>query len=500
MPPALNTALDTPAWRPRLHYTPQRNWINDPNGLFVLDGEYHVYYQHNPGDTVWGDIGWGHAVSTDLLHWEERPLALPATDEEMVFSGCVVIDEHNASGLAPVDAAHPPLLAYYTRFDRHTKLQSQCLAYSLDRGESFERWPGNPLLDIGSQEFRDPFVFRHEASGRWVMLVAHALEQQIGVYTSEDLLDWQRASAFGPAGAVAGTIWEVPVLLQLPVDGEPGQQRWVLFVSVNGGTRWGGSGVQYFVGDFDGERFIADAADDPATVRWADHGRDFYAPLPFAGLKDERPVWLGWMNNWDYARELPTAPWRGQLSLPRELSLLRSDDEWRLVQGPAAQALRAAEGPALLDVRRRPASEAAKALSELNAGGRQWRARLRVARESVLQPLALAFFAGTGEPVRVGFDPVMDAYFIDRRKGAPSFAGESEMHHAPRDRARTDVEFEVWVDGCTVELFADGATVVLSDLAFPSHAGEGVVLQHGSADPMLDVLNLQALMLDATKG
>lgn len=483
-----------------MHYTPKCNWINDPNGLFVLDGEYHAYYQYNPGGTLWGDIGWGHAVSQDLLHWEERPLALPATEDEMVFSGCVVIDEHNTSGLAPRDATHPPLLAYYTRFDRHTKVQSQCLAYSLDRGEGFVRWPGNPLLDIGSQEFRDPFVFRHEASGRWVMLVAHALEWQIGIYTSDDLLNWRRASAFGPAGAVADTIWEVPVLLPLAVADEPGRQRWVLFVSVNGGTRWGGSGVQYFVGDFDGERFVVDDADSAATLRWADHGRDFYAPLPFAGSKGEAPVWLGWMANWDYARQLPTSPWRGQMSLPRELSLLRAGGAWRLVQRPVPQAIRSAQAATVLDMSGQPASEAARAFAQLQPQGRQWRARLRLARTSVQQPLALAFFAGTGESVRVGFDPVMEAYFIDRRKASPSFAGESEMHHAPRDRSRPDVEFEVWVDGCTVELFADGGTIVMSDLAFPGHAGEGVILQHGNADPILDLLTLSRLRAGVEQG
>lgn len=485
------TASETPSWRPRLHFTPQRNWINDPNGLFVLDGEYHAYYQHNPNGTTWGDIGWGHAVSKDLLHWHERPLALPATDDEMAFSGCVVIDEHNVSGLAPADAEQPLLLAFYTRFDRHSKVQSQCLAYSLDRGETFVRWAGNPLLDIGSEEFRDPFVFRHEASGRWVMLVALALERRIAIYTSTDLLRWEPASSFGPAGAVTDTIWEVPVLLPLPVEGEPGCVRWVLFVSVNGGTRWGGSGVQYFVGVFDGKQFVAEG--ERHEPRWAEHGRDFYAPLPFAGHKGERPVWLGWMANWDYAKQLPSAPWRGQLSLPRELSLVRAGQGLQLMQRPALQVIDAAREPALLDLRHRPAADAARALAEQQPRGRQWRARLRAARGAIRQPLSLAFFAGAGESVRVGFDPVMDAYFIDRRKAAPTFAGESELHHAPRDRSQAEVEFEVWVDGCTVEVFADGGTLVLSDLAFAEPAADGVSLLHGSDNPMLDALSLAPL-------
>lgn len=484
----------TPDWRPRLHCTPQRHWINDPNGLVVLDGVYHAFYQYNPGDSVWGDIGWGHATSTDLLHWQERPLALPATDDEMAFSGCIVADERNTSGLAPAGSGATPLLAFYTRFDRRTKVQSQCLAYSLDGGESFQRWAGNPLVDIRSEEFRDPFVFRHEASGRWVMLVVLALEQQVLVYVSDDLLQWKRVSAFGPAGVVAGAIWEVPVLLPLAVDGEPGRQRWVLFVSINGATRWGGSGVQYFVGDFDGERFTADPGEPRDGVRWADHGRDFYAPLPFAGLQAERPVWLGWMNNWEYARELPTSPWRGQLSLPRELSLARTADGLRLTQRVPPDVARAALAPQPLELRSCIASHAARALAEQRPRGRHWRARLRVAREAVLQPIAWAFFTGDGEPpLRVGFDPVLEAYFIDRRRPSPRFTGESEIHHAPRDRSRATVELEVWVDGCTVELFADGGTVAISDVAFPEAGAQGVELQHGSANPLLDVFSLAAL-------
>ncbi|MFI6576271.1 glycoside hydrolase family 32 protein [Nocardiopsis sp. NPDC050513] len=245
--------------RPQLHFSPAEHWMNDPNGLIHHDGVYHLYFQYNPEGDQWGNMSWGHATSPDLIHWEEQPLALPYTDREHVFSGGIVFDEHNTSGLGT--AQNPPLVAVYTSAYTDASdrpgIQAQSLAYSLDGGYTWERYAGNPVLDIGDADFRDPKVFWYEEGGYWVMAAVVATDHVVHFYRSDDLREWEFLSDFGPAHADGG-IWEVPDLFELPVDGDPDDTRWVLIVNLNPGAVAGGSGAQYFVGDFDGTAFTPD--------------------------------------------------------------------------------------------------------------------------------------------------------------------------------------------------------------------------------------------------
>jgi beta-fructofuranosidase/levanase len=258
--------------RPVAHYTPAKNWMNDPNGLVWYDGEYHLFYQYNPEGTSWGNMSWGHAVSRDLVHWQELPVAIPYSEQEQIFSGSVVVDEANTSGFGT--EAEPPLVAMYTSVDPDTGVQSQALAYSNDRGRTWTKYESNPVLDIGSTEFRDPKVFWYDEGGYWVMSAVLAEQHVVQFYRSDDLRSWTHLSDFGPANAVGG-VWEMPDLFPLPVDGNPKDTRWVLLVSLNPGGISGGSGVQYFVGDFDGRRFVA-----------ADSGRSAPSGEPFASFDD----------------------------------------------------------------------------------------------------------------------------------------------------------------------------------------------------------------------
>ncbi|WP_243077170.1 glycoside hydrolase family 32 protein [Microbacterium sp. SS28] len=329
----------TSALRPAAHFTTRNTWLNDPNGLLYHAGTYHLFFQTNPHGTTWGNISWGHATSTDLVTWIEQDVAIPYTSEEMAFSGSAVVDAHNTAGFAgPGETA---LVAVYTsarpgRAGEATS-QSQSLAFSVDEGATWSRYAGNPVLDIGSDEFRDPKVFWYGgADGHWVMVAVEAVARRVVVYKSQDLITWTFASGFGPAHATDG-VWECPDLFPLTVAGTD-ESRWVLVVSMNPGGIAGGSGTQYFVGDFDGASFVPDHVSDsidPVEFDWLDYGRDYYAAVSFNNVPDDRRLMIGWASNWDYANDTPTHPWRSAMSLVREVSLVRcADGRLRVAQRP----------------------------------------------------------------------------------------------------------------------------------------------------------------------
>lgn len=313
--------LHTPQYRPEMHFTPRDTWMNDPNGLIRHKGVHHLFFQNNPTGRTWGNIGWGHAVSTDLLEWEELPVAIAATDEELVFSGSAVWDRHNTSGLG-VDGAGPLVAIYTSAYtEKHPTRpghQAQSLAFSNDDGRTWTRFEENPVLERNSTQFRDPKVSWHAASGRWVMAVVEAVDRQVLLYSSVNLRDWEHESSFGPIGE-EGVLWECPDLIEVPVEGTD-ESRWVLVLSTNPGGFSGGSGMRYFVGDFDGATFTP----DEFGPRWLDHGTDFYAAVTFQGTSE--PTVIGWMSNWAYAEDAPTFPWQSAMSLARTLSLVATPD------------------------------------------------------------------------------------------------------------------------------------------------------------------------------
>src|SRR4029079_11012241 len=246
---AQQPAYDEPL-RPQFHFTPARDFMNDPNGLVYFKGEYHLFYQHNPQGEQWGHMSWGHAVSSDLLHWQHLPVALPEADGVMIFSGSGVIDWHNTSGFcAAGQDDRSCLVAVYTG-DGHGK-QTQNLAYSNDRGRTWTKYANNPVLDLGLKDFRDPKVFWYERTRRWIMVTVLPDQHKVRLFASLDLKGWTPLSDFGPAGATGG-VCECPHLFELPIEGEPGRARWMLDVDINPGGIAGGSAGQYFMGPFEG--------------------------------------------------------------------------------------------------------------------------------------------------------------------------------------------------------------------------------------------------------
>jgi levanase len=252
---AADTRPYSETYRPQFHFTPEKNWMNDPNGLVYYKGEYHLFYQYNPNGNTWGDMSWGHAVSTDLVHWKQLPIALSYDSKEMVFSGSAVVDRNNTTGFGTKQ--NPPMVAIYTSYLKDSGKQAQSLAYSTDRGRTWTKYQGNPVLDIGSTDFRDPKVQWYAPTKSWLMTVSLSTEHKVRFYSSKNLKDWKLLSEFGPAGATGG-VWECPDLFPLAVDGDKNKIKWVLAVNINPGGITGGSGAQYFIGDFDGKKFTAE--------------------------------------------------------------------------------------------------------------------------------------------------------------------------------------------------------------------------------------------------
>jgi len=463
--------LGTPSYRPRYHFTPRRNWLNDPNGLLHYAGEYHLFYQHNPEGFRHDNMSWGHAVSRDLLRWEERPVAIPYRDGVMAFSGSAVVDWENTSGLG--QGGEPPLVAVFTGHHPHAHRQDQRLAYSTDRGHTWTLYSGNPVLDIGAHDFRDPKVFWHAPTRKWVMAVALPNEHKVRFYGSPDLKAWRFLSDFGPLGNTGG-VWEVPELLELPVEGGA-QTAWLLKVDLGSGGPWGGSAAQYFTGHFDGTRFHPDAA-SLEGVRWVDHGPDFYAALSWSDLPAEqgRVVWIGWMSNWAYAKDVPTHPWRGLLSLPRRL--------W-LAPDPRTGALSLRQEPVeeLAALRRDPFRLAGATLAEGRLPLEPRGAGLEVALE--LEPrgassCGLRLRVGEAEATVVGYDARRQELYLDRRlSGAAGFSDRfAGRYSAPVPLREGRVGLRVFVDTCSVEVFADDGRAVISGLIFPQASSTGLEL------------------------
>jgi fructan beta-fructosidase len=340
--PEKSSTLSLEKYRPLYHFTPPKNWMNDPNGLVFYKNEYHLFYQHNPHGNTWGHMSWGHAVSRDLINWQHLPLAIaeytdPQTgDSTMVFSGTVVVDENNTSGLC---LGTDCLIALYTSHihrDQQGLRQHQSLAYSNDQGRTWTRYDKNPVLDIQRKDFRDPKVFWYAPTKKWVMVLVIPDLFKVRFYESKNLLSWNELSEFGPAGDTS-RIWECPDLYSLPVANESGKSKWVLSLSGSHPAGPDFVGMQYFVGDFDGNDFTADTTTtDP---RYVDYGKDFYAGITYNQLpaQDDRTIMMGWVNNWAYGNFVPTRNWRSAMSVPRVLQLLKKGNEYLLIQQPVLE-------------------------------------------------------------------------------------------------------------------------------------------------------------------
>lgn len=459
-------------FRPQFHFSPEKNWTNDPNGLVYFDGEYHLFFQYNPFGDQWGHMSWGHAVSPDLVHWKELPVALNDNDGIMIFTGSTVVDEHNTSGFCT--GGKPCMVAIYTghtpEAGARKTLQTQNLAYSNDRGRTWTKFKGNPVLDLHMTDFRDPHVFWSEQARRWIMSVALPNERKVRAYGSPDLKKWEQLSDFGPAGATGGQ-WECPNLFEAPVEGT-GERRWVMKIGLNPGGLQGGSGEQYFVGQFDGIKFVNE---NPAPLTlWTDSGKDCYCALTFNNLpRGQNPVMLGWMNNWQYAGKIPTSPWRGQMTVPRRVALRKTAEGIRLVQVPAQP---------LEQLRQKPEQYRAKGVVEIN---RNLKAKPVEARtfdmQATIDPGSAQGFGwklltGGGSYLTAWFDVKKQEFYVDRtHAGVTDFSKDFPARTAvPLKLGKQALKLRVLVDRSSVEVFAMDGEVAITNLVFPKSGAGGI--------------------------
>ena len=452
-------------YRPQVHFSPERNWTNDPNGLVYYHGEYHLFFQYNPFQDIWGHMSWGHAVSKDLLHWQQLPVAIPEENGIMIFTGSVVVDHHNTSGLCKLQSEC--LIAIYTGAgnSKDGPRQTQNLAYSLDDGRTWSKYSGNPVLDLHLADFRDPDVSWDEARQRWAMAVSLAQEHKISFYHSQDLKQWTHDSDFGPAGEVGG-VWECPTLVQVPFANKPGSM-WALKVGLNPGAPQGGSGEQYFLGDFDGVSFRV--SDKKGAHGWTNFGKDDYCAISFNGIPPgDRPVLIGWMDNWDYADKLPTSPWRGPMSLPRKLTVVEDHAGIALAQEPIVSPLRvtavALKHSASISGEREIATLSAPYELDLEQPGAD------------ASSFGVRIYSDAQHWTEIGFDLAKHEFYMDRtRSGAFSANGFSARTVAPLATGRPN-DLKLIVDRTSLEAFVQGGTIAMTDLIYPSSPTDRIVL------------------------
>ena len=418
-------------FRPVYHHTPAYGWMNDPNGMFYKDGEWHLCYQFNPYGSLWENMTWGHSVSKDLIHWEALPNAVEPDAIGTIFSGSCVVDKNNTAGYGK-DA----IIAYYTSA---AEAQTQSMAYSTDGGRTFTKYEKNPVIVSNVPDFRDPNFFWHEATQKWIMLLAAGQEMQI--YSSPNLKDWTMESSFGREYGNHDGVWECPDMMPLTVRGT-GQQKWMLVCNINPGGPFGGNATQYFIGQFDGHQFTCESK--PEVTKWMDYGKDHYATVSFDNVPEGRRVVIAWMSNWQYANQVPTKQFRSANSIPRDLDLFVDGDEIYCGVTPSREmlALRGNKVKKLMDA------------CELIV--------------DVKGTMELVLSNAKGEQVVMNYDARQQTFAMDRTKSGDVSFSEAfpATTIAPTHGALK--QLRIFIDHSSIEVFDADGKMAMTNLVFPS--------------------------------
>lgn len=425
-------------FRPAYHHTPQYGWMNDPNGMFYKDGEWHLYYQYNPYGSLWENMTWGHSVSKDLVHWEALPLAIEADALGTIFSGSCVVDKDNTAGFGK-----NAVIAFYTSAG---EAQTQSMAYSTDGGRTFNKYGKNPVVTFNAPDFRDPKVFWYDGTNRWIMMLAVGQEMQI--WSSANLKDWQKESSFGSEYGNHGGVWECPDLLKI-------EDKWVLICNINPGGPFGGSATQYFVGDFDGHKFTCESM--PKVTKWLDYGKDHYATVSFSNAPEGRTVVLAWMSNWQYANQVPTRQFRSANSIARDLGLFKDGEETYVSVIPSKETL------AMRGKKIKNPTDACEIVVDVKGS------------------MELILSNTKGEQVVMKYDAQKQTFAMNRKQSGDISFSEAFPIETTAPTHGALKQLRLFIDHSSIEAFASDGKMAMTNLVFPNEPYNTLKVKGGKA-------------------
>lgn len=469
-------------YRPVYHHTPVYGWMNDPNGMFYKDGVYHLYFQYNPYGSMWANMTWGHSTSTDLTHWTYEGTAIVPDAWGAIFSGSCVVDKDNTAGFGK-----GAVVAFYTsaKSTPWGDVQSQSMAYSLDNGKTFIKYEHNPILTSTERDFRDPKVFWYAPGKHWVMMLAVGQEMQI--YSSGNLKEWKKESSFGAMQGAHGGVWECPDLVELPIEGTK-EKKWVLICNLNPGGPFGGSAAQYFVGSFDGKKFVNES---PTQTKWLDWGKDNYATVTWSNAPAGRCIALGWMSNWQYANNVPTTQYRSANTLARDLTLYRVGGELYLKSKPSPEIKKArAEEKKIPTFEVKGNYEVASLLAD-NKGAYE----IEMAIENKgTSKIDFSLMNEKGEKVAMYYDVVRKQFVMDRSaSGIVGFSRDFPAVTVAPVRNTDQIHLRLFIDRSSVEAFGEEGEYVMTNLVFPAEPYNRMVFSSDKGSYIVKSMNVYRL-------
>lgn len=471
------------SFRPVYHHTPAYGWMNDPNGMFYKDGVYHLYFQYNPYGAVWGNMHWGHSTSTDLMHWKFEGCAIVPDAWGAIFSGSCVVDHENTAGFGK-----EAVVAFYTsaKSTPWGDIQMQSMAYSLDNGKTFTKYEGNPILTSSEKDFRDPKVFWYAPGKHWVMILA--VGQHMEIYSSVNLKEWKKESEFGAMQGAHGGVWECPDLVEIPVEGSR-EKKWVLICNLNPGGPFGGSAAQYFVGSFDGKKFVNES---PTQTKWMDWGKDNYATVTWNNAPDGRCIALGWMSNWQYANNVPTRQYRSANTLARDLTLYREGQELYLKSTPSSEVKKARGKKVSIPSFKVSEKHEMVNLFEEKQGAYEVEI---VIQNTGASKIAFCLLNDKGEKVSMYYDLNRKQFVMDRSEsGKVDFSKDFPAVTVAPVNVDKELTLRLFVDRSSIEAFGEDGKFVMTNLVFPSQPYVKMCFEadkNGYAVKSLNVYKLQ---------